>query len=80
MISAPVATLLLSLKVPYELAGLGLNSMIAPLNIFVNQGPQAFLIFFLTGVVLPGVLTLVFYRLTTVAGWTKRGDLHLEIQ
>lgn len=80
MISAPVATLVLSLKVPYELAGLGLNSMIAPLNIFVNQGFNAFAVFVVTGILLPGVLTFVFYRATTLFGWTKVGDLHLEIQ
>jgi len=80
MISAPIATLVLSLEVPYELAGLGLNSMIAPLNIFVNQGFNAFLVFFATGVLLPGILTLVFYRMTTMVGWTKMGDLRLEIQ
>jgi len=80
MVSAPIATLLFSLQVPYELAGLGLNSMIAPLSIWVDQGLTAFAVFFGAGVLLPAVITFVLYRAIKHAGWTKTGDLALEIQ
>ncbi|WP_214756562.1 MULTISPECIES: PTS sugar transporter subunit IIC [unclassified Exiguobacterium] len=80
MISAPIATLVFSLEVPYEIAGLGLNSLIAPLNILAAQGMDAFLIFVGTGVVLPAIITLVLYKVTCLVGWTKFGDLALEVQ
>ncbi|WP_214763245.1 PTS transporter subunit IIC [Exiguobacterium sp. s141] len=80
MISAPIATLVFSLEVPYEIAGLGLNSLIAPLNILAAQGMDAFLIFVGTGVVLPAVITLLLYKVTCLVGWTKFGDLALEVQ
>lgn len=80
MISAPIATLVFSLEVPYEIAGLGLNSLIAPLNILASQGMDAFLIFVGTGVVLPAVITLLLYKVTCLVGWTKFGDLALEVQ
>lgn len=80
MISAPIATLMFSLQVPYEIAGLGLNSLIAPLQILAVQGLDAFLIFTMTGVVLPALITWALYRVTSLVGWTKFGDLALEIQ
>ena len=73
MISAPIATLVFSLEVPYEIAGLGLNSLIAPLNILAAQGKDAFLIFVGTGVVLPAVITLFLYKVTYLVDWTKCG-------
>jgi len=41
---------------------------------------DAFLIFVGTGVVLPAVITLVMYKVTCLVGWTKFGDLALEVQ
>ncbi len=80
MVSAPIATMLLGLKVPYELGGLGLSSLIAPLNILAVQGVRGLMIFIVSGVLIPAVITLVLYRAIKVAGWVKERDLHLEVQ
>lgn len=80
MISAPIATLWFALEVPYEIAGLGLNSLIAPLQILSTQGVSGFLIFVGTGIVLPAIITYVLHRVTCWIGWTKFGDLALEVQ
>ncbi|MBM7694540.1 putative membrane protein [Peribacillus deserti] len=80
IICAPIATLAFDFKATYEIAGLGLNSLIAPLNIIANQGISAFLIFIAVGVVLPIVISLALYQIIKVIGWVKKGDLHMEIQ
>lgn len=80
VVSAPIATMLLGFKVPYELGGLGLSSLIAPLNILANQGVRGLLVFVVAGVIIPGVITLVLYHVIKVAGWVKQNDLRLEVQ
>ncbi|MDQ0220991.1 PTS sugar transporter subunit IIC [Peribacillus cavernae] len=80
IICAPIATIGFDFQVSYELAGLGLNSFIAPLNILATQGINGFLIYIAVGVVLPIAITLGLYQLIKMIGWTKTGDLHMEIQ
>ncbi|WP_409303401.1 PTS transporter subunit IIC [Peribacillus sp. SCS-155] len=80
IICAPIATIGFDFKVPYELAGLGLNSFIAPLNILANQGWIVFLIYIAVGVILPIALTLGIYQIIKMVGWAKKGDLHMEVQ
>ncbi|CAH0344947.1 MULTISPECIES: PTS sugar transporter subunit IIC [unclassified Bacillus (in: firmicutes)] len=80
IICAPIATLGFDFQVSYELAGLGLNSFIAPLNILATQGIEGFLIYIAVGVVLPIAITLGLYQLIKMAGWAKAGDLHMEVQ
>jgi len=80
IICAPIATMAFHFKVSYELAGLGLNSLIAPLNIVANQGLTGLLIYIATGVVLPIIITLGIYHFIKLLGWAKRGDLQMEVQ
>lgn len=80
IICAPIATLIFNFQVSYELAGLGLNSFIAPLNIFANQGMNGILIYVGVGMVLPIIITLTLYSLLKKAGLVKTGDLHMEVQ
>src|SRR5699024_11791334 len=63
VISAPLAIFIFNFEVPYELAGLGLNSMIAPLNILVNQGIGIFVMYLFIGVCLPAVISVGVYQL-----------------
>lgn len=79
-ICAPIATSLLDFKVSYELAGLGLNSMIAPLNILATQGWSAFSLYVAVGMVIPTFITLGLYFVIKRSGKTNPGDLHLEVQ
>ncbi|WP_413382747.1 PTS transporter subunit IIC [Alkalihalobacillus sp. 1P02AB] len=80
IICAPIATLLFNLEAPYEVAGLGLNSFIAPLNILANQGVNPFFVYVGIGILLPAVITIVIYRVLKGIGWIKAGDLHLKVQ
>ncbi|WP_445506320.1 PTS transporter subunit IIC [Niallia sp. 03190] len=80
VICAPIATLGFSFAVPYELAGLGLNSLIAPISILALQGMDGFLIYMAFGVVLPIVITLPLYFLILKLGWAKTGDLAMKVQ
>jgi uncharacterized membrane protein len=80
VIAAPIATVLFKFSSSYELAGLGLNSLIAPLNIIANQGVKGILIFVFTGVVIPSAIVLPIYLTMKKSGLIKKGDMHLDIQ
>lgn len=80
IVCAPVATMLFKFSCSYELAGLGLNSLIAPLNILVNQGIKGVLIFALTGIVLPIAIVMPIYFSMKKAKAIKDGDMRMEIQ
>ncbi|WP_249872627.1 PTS transporter subunit IIC [Oceanobacillus saliphilus] len=80
IICAPIAILIFDFQVPYELAGLGLNSFIAPINILANQGPGVMLMYLVVGVIAPAIISVVVYQALKLKGWAKTGDLHMEIQ
>ncbi|WP_078392432.1 PTS transporter subunit IIC [Shouchella patagoniensis] len=80
LVCAPLGTLWFNFQVSYELAGLGLNSLIAPITIFSTQGATGLLIFIGVGVILPGIISLLLFQLLKRASWTKTGDLHIEVQ
>jgi len=80
IICAPMATMIFDFQVPYKLAGLGLNSLIAPINILANQGVMVFLIYIAFGVILPIVISLSIYQGMKVLGWVKKGDLKMVVQ
>ncbi|PAD44222.1 PTS transporter subunit IIC [Shouchella clausii] len=80
IICAPIASLAFQFQVSYELAGLGLNSLIAPITIFSTQGITGLFIFIGTGIILPGIISLALYELIKRVGWAKTGDLHIKLQ
>ncbi|WP_026694238.1 PTS transporter subunit IIC [Peribacillus kribbensis] len=80
VVCAPIATLSFKFTANYEIAGLGLNSLIAPFSILADSGVSALLVFIATGVILPIVISLSLYQLIKLWGWAKKGDLHMEIQ
>ncbi|PLT35983.1 PTS transporter subunit IIC [Bacillus sp. V5-8f] len=80
IVCAPIATVGFDFQSSYELAGLGLNSFIAPLSILANQGIIGFLIYIAVGVILPIAITLGLYQVIKMVGWAKTGDLHMEVQ
>lgn len=80
IVCAPIATLVFDLQVPYELGGMGLSSLIAPISILTNQGLNVFLIYVAIGMVLPIIITLVLHQALKTFGWTKIGDLHMKVQ
>ncbi len=80
IICAPIATMLFDFQVPYKLAGLGLNSLIAPINILANQGAIVLAVFIAVGVILPVIISLAIYHGLKVLGWAKKDDLRMVIQ
>jgi len=78
IVAAPIATLVFHFSTTYKLAGLGLNSLIAPITLAsTNMG--SFLVFMGVGVLLPAVISLVLYRVLLAAKWVESQQLQLEI-
>ena len=80
MVCAPIATILFKFSCSYELAGLGLNSLIVPLNIASTQGIKGILVFAFTGIVLPLLIVMPIYFWMKKAKAIKDGDMRMEIQ
>lgn len=80
IICAPIATILFQFEASYELAGLGMNSLIAPLSLLSTQGWTGLSIFLLMGVVVPICISLTLYTFIKRLGWVKPNALHVEVQ
>ena len=78
IVSAPIATIVFNFSTTYKLAGLGLNSLIAPITL-ATTNPQGFLVYLAVGVTLPAAISLVLYRVLLAAHWVKSQQLQLEI-
>lgn len=79
IICAPIAILMFDFQVPYQLAGLGLNSFIAPLNILANQGISVLMMYIVVGVIMPGIISVVVYKAMQLRGAAFNGDLKMEV-
>lgn len=79
-ICAPIATIIFDFQVPYELGGMGLSSMIAPISIATGQGLSVFLVYVCVGMILPALITLLLHRGLKMMGKVQTGDLHLKVQ
>lgn len=71
-----IAVVVFQFQVPYTIGGLGLNSFIAPLTL--TSTPNKLLILIVFGIVLPAILSFIYYRFLQTIGQTKPNDLHLE--
>lgn len=79
IICAPLATAVFHFKATYELAGLGLNSLIAPLNL-MSTNMHGFVIYITIGVILSGLISFVGYQILKRFGKAKKGYLSIELQ
>ncbi len=77
-VSAMVAVGVFGLKVPFAIAGLGLNGFIAPIAL-ASSDPRGLLLVAVFGIVVPVVASLAFYYFLRKTGHTKQNDLHLEV-
>jgi uncharacterized membrane protein len=77
MVMAAVAVVGFHFEVPFAIAGLGLNSLIAPLWLLANN-VNGLLILGVFGVALPAVLSFVYYRFLKTVGQTRQYDLRLQ--
>lgn len=78
VVAAPIATIVFHFKVSYTLAGLGLNSLIVPINL-ASSNPKALVVYLIMGVAVPAVLSLVIYKLMLKVKLVKDGQLHVEV-
>ena len=78
VIAAPVATIAFHFSTSYKLAGLGLNSLIAPISL-ASTNFNSFVVYLLTGVLMPAVISIVLYRILVAAKWVESQQLQLEI-
>lgn len=76
-VNAVVAVVYFDFQVPYTIAGLGLNGFIAPIALLST--PKLFWTLMAFGVVIPAVLSVVYYYVLKMVGLAKKGDLFLEV-
>lgn len=79
IICAPIATTVFHFKTSYELAGLGLNLLIAPIAIWGKQGNNDFFVYLLMGIVLPAIITFIVHQVMLKLKWVNRKDLKMEV-
>ncbi|MEH6941455.1 PTS transporter subunit IIC [Bacillus sp. JJ722] len=79
LICSPIATMLFNFQVSYEIGGMGLSALVAPISVWTTQGLNVFLIYVGVGMILPAFITLLLYRVLKMMGKTKAGDLRLEV-
>lgn len=77
-VSAMLAVGVFNLKVPFAIAGLGLNGFIAPI-VLASSNPRGLLLVAVFGIVVPVISSLIMYYLLKKAGKTKANDLHLDV-
>lgn len=77
-VCAPIATIFFGFKVSYTLGGLGLNSLIAPINLASSSMPM-FIAYMVMAVLAPAVISLLIYRVLLAFNWVADEQLHLEI-
>ncbi|QEA44433.1 PTS sugar transporter subunit IIC [Leuconostoc lactis] len=77
-LSAMVAVGVFHLKVPFAIAGLGLNGFIAPLAL-ASTNPTGLLLLVVFGIVVPVVACTTMYYTLKKMGKTRENDLHLDV-
>ncbi|MCT8390043.1 PTS sugar transporter subunit IIC [Leuconostoc holzapfelii] len=77
-LSAMVAVGVFHLKVPFAIAGLGLNGFIAPLAL-ASTNPMGLLLVAVFGIVVPVVACMAMYYTLKKMGKTHENDLHLDV-
>ena len=77
VLMAIVAVVGFDFKVPFAIAGLGLNSLIAPLWLWSNNA-HSFMLLIVFGVLFPIILSFFYYQLLKLSGKTVGKDLYLE--
>nr|WP_061992898.1 PTS sugar transporter subunit IIC [Fructobacillus ficulneus] len=77
-ICAPIGAVMFHLTVPFSLAGMGLTSLIVPLDL-MSKDPSMLATFMVFGVAVPAALSFVLYRVMMKFGWIKSGDTHLDL-
>ncbi|MGL5245382.1 MAG: PTS transporter subunit IIC [Sarcina sp.] len=77
-IASPIAVIFLGLRANSTIAGMGLSSFVAPINILSNEGLNALILGFILGcVIIPSIISYIIYEFMKNRGLIKIGDLKL---
>lgn len=77
-IIGPIGTLVFHFSVPYKLAGLGLNSLIAPITIASQRIPEL-ITYLVLGVVVPAVISVVLVKVLKATHKIKDEDMRIDL-
>ncbi len=77
-IIGPIGTLVFHFSVSYKIAGLGLNSLIAPITLASESIPKL-AVYVVLGVVVPAVISVVLVRVLKAAHKIKKDDMKIDI-
>lgn len=77
-IIGPIGTLVFHFSVSYKLAGLGLNSLIAPITI-ASQSISELITYLVLGVVVPAVISVVLVKVLKAAHKIKDEDMRIDL-
>ncbi|WP_416274087.1 PTS transporter subunit IIC [Ligilactobacillus acidipiscis] len=78
IIAAPIAAIAFNFKVNYSIAGLGLNSLIAPINL-ASTNPRLLMVYLVMGILVPAVISWVIYKVMLKMKLVHDGQLHVEV-
>ncbi|GAA6112926.1 PTS sugar transporter subunit IIC [Apilactobacillus apinorum] len=77
-IIGPIGTLVFHFSVSYKLAGLGLNSLIAPITIASQRIPEL-ITYLVLGVVVPAVISVVLVKVLKATHKIKDEDMRIDL-
>lgn len=77
-IIGPISTLVFHFSVSYKLAGLGLNSLIAPITIASQRIPEL-ITYLVLGVVVPAVISVVLVKVLKATHKIKDEDMRIDL-
>lgn len=78
MIVAPIGVLVFNFNTSFKLAGLGLNSLIAPITL-ASQSKVQFMVFIGLGVIIPGLISLILGKVLRKHNKIKPNDMKINI-
>lgn len=78
VLAGSIGTVVFNFSVPYSIAGLGLNSFIAPIAL-ITSNMNSFLVFLVIGVLMPAVIGLVFDKFLRVTKRIKKDDMKVDL-
>ncbi|WP_153127130.1 PTS transporter subunit IIC [Peribacillus tepidiphilus] len=77
-IVGPIATLIFNIEAGKEIAGMGLSSFVAPINIIANNGDKFIIVAMLISyIILPVAISFIVYKFLRKKNLIKNGDLTL---
>ncbi|MEJ6401133.1 PTS sugar transporter subunit IIC [Nicoliella sp. Es01] len=75
---APIGTIFFKFSVSFKIAGLGLNSLIAPITL-ASESMSKFILYLVLGVIIPAVVSYVLGKFLRATHKIKKGDMTIDL-